>query len=49
MWSFTVFLVDDEEHLHEIYRALFAIKGHMIGTSAFDGVEAVEKNRSLGP
>jgi two-component system chemotaxis response regulator CheY len=45
----TIFLVDDEEHLHQIYRALFAIKGHTIVASAFDGIEAVEKFRSLNP
>jgi len=45
----TIFLIDDDEALHEIYRDLFAIKGHTLVASAFNGAEAIEIYVKLDP
>ena len=38
----TVFVVDDEPTLHELYRILLKRKGHSVIASAYNGEEAVE-------
>lgn len=45
----SIFIVDDEENLHQIYKALFAMKGHKVVGSAFDGDEAVQLFLKLNP
>ncbi|MFX1473886.1 MAG: response regulator [Promethearchaeota archaeon] len=45
----TVFIVEDEEDLHYIYKALLSVKGHVVVASAFDGDEAIEKYSQLDP
>lgn len=44
-----IFIVDDEENLHQIYRALFAMRGHKVIGSAFDGIEAIKRLSELNP
>ncbi len=45
----SIFIVDDEENLHQIYKALFTMKGHQVVGSAFDGDEAIRLFLSLNP
>ncbi len=45
----TIFIVEDEEDLHYIYKALLSVKGHIVVASAFDGDEAIEKYSQLDP
>jgi DNA-binding NarL/FixJ family response regulator len=45
----SIFIVDDEENLHQIYKALFQMKGHKVIGSAFDGDEAVQLFLSMDP
>jgi two-component system chemotaxis response regulator CheY len=45
----TIFIVDDEIFLHELYRDIFSINGIKIIGEAFDGEEALEKYRPLNP
>lgn len=45
----SIFIVDDEENLHQIYKALFTIKGHKVIGSAFDGDEAVQLFLQMDP
>mgnify|MGYP005863753943 CR=1 FL=1 len=39
----TIFIVDDEQILHRLYKDVFAIKGHIVVADAFDGDEAIQK------
>jgi two-component system chemotaxis response regulator CheY len=45
----SIFIVDDEENLHGIYKALFELRGHKVIGSAFDGDEAVQLFLQLNP
>ncbi|MFX1319584.1 MAG: response regulator [Promethearchaeota archaeon] len=45
----SIFIVDDEENLHQIYKALFQMKGHKVIGSAFDGHEAVQLFLTMDP
>ena len=45
----SIFIVDDEENLHQIYKALFTMKGHKVIGSAFDGDEAVQLFLKMDP
>ncbi|MFW9986330.1 MAG: response regulator [Candidatus Odinarchaeota archaeon] len=45
----SIFIVDDEENLHQVYKALFAVKGHTVIGSAYDGDEAVQEFLRLNP
>jgi len=45
----SIFIVDDEENLHQIYKALFQIRGHKVIGSAFDGDEAVQLFLTMDP
>ncbi|MFW9831537.1 MAG: response regulator [Candidatus Thorarchaeota archaeon] len=45
----SIFIVDDEENLHQIYKALFAMRGHSVIGSAYDGDEAVQIFLRLNP
>ncbi|MFX1510356.1 MAG: response regulator [Promethearchaeota archaeon] len=45
----SIFIVDDEENLHQIYKALFTMKGHTVIGSAFDGDEAVQLFLKMDP
>jgi DNA-binding NarL/FixJ family response regulator len=45
----SIFIVDDEENLHQIYKALFTMKGHKVIGSAFDGDEAVQLFLQMDP
>ncbi|RJS73219.1 response regulator, partial [ANME-2 cluster archaeon] len=38
----TIFIVDDEPTLHELYGDILEIGGHEIVANAYDGDEAVE-------
>lgn len=38
----SIFLVDDDENLHRVYKSFFEMKGHSIVASAYDGAQAVE-------
>ena len=43
----TVFIVEDEPVLHELYSAILERKGHSVIASAYDGEEAVEIYKQL--
>ncbi|MHA2406727.1 MAG: response regulator transcription factor [Candidatus Hermodarchaeia archaeon] len=45
----SILIVDDEENLHQIYKALFTLKGHKVIGSAFDGDEAVQLFLKMDP
>ncbi|MFX0168143.1 MAG: response regulator [Candidatus Hodarchaeota archaeon] len=45
----SIFIIDDEENLHQVYKALFAVKGHTVIGSAFDGDEAIQIFTKLDP
>ncbi len=45
----SIFIVDDEENLHGVYKALFELRGHKVIGSAFDGDEAVQLFLQLNP
>lgn len=45
----SIFIVDDEIFLHELYRDIFSINGYDIVDEAFDGEEALKKYRSMEP
>jgi CheY-like chemotaxis protein len=45
----SIFIVDDEENLHQVYKALFAVRGHTVIGSAFDGDEAIQEFSKLNP
>jgi DNA-binding response OmpR family regulator len=45
----SIFIVDDEENLHHVYKALFTMKGHKVVGSAFDGDEAVQIFLKMDP
>ena len=43
----TIFIVDDEIFLHELYRDIFSVNGFEIIGEAFDGEEALTKYRGM--
>lgn len=45
----SIFIVDDEENLHQVYKALFAVRGHTVIGSAYDGDEAIQTLSKLNP
>jgi response regulator NasT len=45
----SIFIVDDEENLHGVYKALFELRGHKVIGCAFDGDEAVHTFLQLNP
>ncbi|MDO8123357.1 MAG: response regulator [Candidatus Hermodarchaeota archaeon] len=45
----SIFIVDDEENLHGVYKALFELRGHKVIGCAFDGDEAVQTFLQLNP
>ncbi len=45
----SIFIVDDDENLHRVYRSFFTMKGFSVVGSAFDGAEAVELFGTLNP
>jgi two-component system chemotaxis response regulator CheY len=45
----SIFIVDDDENLHRVYRSFFSMKGFDVIGSAFDGAEAVKMFSSLNP
>jgi two-component system chemotaxis response regulator CheY len=45
----SIFIVDDDENLHRVYRSFFSMKGFDVVGSAFDGDEAVKLFGSLNP
>ncbi|MFW9934241.1 MAG: response regulator [Candidatus Thorarchaeota archaeon] len=45
----SIFIVDDDENLHRVYRSLFSMKGFEVVGSAFDGAEAVKLFDTLNP
>jgi two-component system chemotaxis response regulator CheY len=45
----SIFIVDDDENLHRVYRSFFSMKGFDVVGSAFDGEEAVKLFEALNP
>lgn len=45
----SIFIVDDDENLHRVYRSFFSMKGFNVVGSAFDGDEAVKLFGTLNP
>ena len=45
----SIFIVDDDENLHRVYRSFFSMKGFNVVGSAFDGDEAVKLFGALNP
>ncbi len=45
----SIFIVDDDENLHRVYRSFFSMKGFNVIGSAFDGAEAVKIFDTLNP
>ncbi|MFX1563696.1 MAG: response regulator transcription factor [Promethearchaeota archaeon] len=45
----TIFTVDDDENLHQIYRTIFSIRGHSVVAEAYNGAEAIEVYSTLNP
>ncbi len=45
----SIFIVDDDENLHRVYRSFFTMKGIDVIASAFDGSEAVKIFGKLNP
>jgi two-component system chemotaxis response regulator CheY len=45
----SIFIVDDDENLHRVYRSFFSMKGFNVVGSAFDGAEAVKLFDRLNP
>ncbi len=45
----TIYIVDDELVLHNLYKQVFAIKGYQVVADAYDGEEAVKKFIELEP
>ncbi len=45
----SVFIVDDEELVHQIYKAILALAGHRVIGVAYNGFEAIEKLKQLKP
>lgn len=45
----SIFIVDDDENLHRVYRSFFSMKGFDVVGSAFDGDEAVKLFEALNP
>jgi CheY-like chemotaxis protein len=43
----TVFVVDDEPVLHEIYRRMLSYNGHSVIAHAYDGKEALELYKQM--
>ncbi|HIE32368.1 MAG TPA: response regulator [Methanosarcinales archaeon] len=43
----TIFIVDDEPALHELYGEFLEMRGHKIVANAYDGDEAVEMFKSM--
>lgn len=49
-WKITsIFIIDDDENLHRVYRSFFSMKGFTVIASAFDGAEAVIMFNTLNP
>ncbi len=44
-----IFIVDDEEILHRLYKDVFAIKGHEVVADAYDGEEAIQIFKKMDP
>ncbi|MFX1562237.1 MAG: response regulator [Promethearchaeota archaeon] len=45
----TIFTVDDDENLHQIYRSVFSIRGHIVIAEAYNGAEAITVYSTLNP
>jgi len=45
----TIFIVDDDYDLHQLYKKIFSMKGCNVVASAFDGAEAVKVYSELNP
>ena len=43
----TVFIVDDDMFIHTVLTRLFAIRGHRVIESAYDGQDAIEKFQEM--
>jgi len=45
----TIFTVDDDENLHQIYRTIFSLRGHSVIAEAYNGAEAIKVYFTLNP
>jgi two-component system chemotaxis response regulator CheY len=45
----SIFIVDDDENLHRVYRSFFSMKGINVIGAAFDGSEAVKLFGTMNP
>jgi two-component system chemotaxis response regulator CheY len=45
----SIFIIDDDENLHRVYRSFFAMKGFTVIASAYDGAEAVMMFSNIKP
>lgn len=45
----TIFVVDDEKFIQDIYKLALEFNGYQVVDTAYDGEEAVEKFRSMTP
>ncbi len=45
----SIFIIDDDENLHRVYKSFFTMKGYSVIGSAFNGADAVELFTKINP